>query len=286
VNASGATHLLGNSCLWRGLSPKNRSHLLIFACCAVAFAAVTVVQMRDGRSAVEAGSVALNAAVMLFLCWAIGRELDPDNPRSAFVVTAVGALILLAGSAPAGASVGVLLALRIVIRSTGKRPSVLDLVAIPLLAGAFAWMPGGWVGGVAMTAALVWDTLLPDPGPRRGYSAAGATLAVTAIVTVYRQTFDAGFDTSGVAGWVAIGAAVVAFVALKHYVPQSRSDRSSRTIDSERLRAGRILALGTGLVAFAAFGTGCVPLLAAVWASLIGIAIFDRLLPSQASPAT
>jgi hypothetical protein len=222
---------------------------------------------------------------MLFLCWAIARELDPDHPGSAFVATAAGALILVSGSAPAGASVGVLLALRVLVRSTGKRPGVLDLIAIPLLAAAFAWLPRGWIGGVAMAAALIWDTLLPDPGARRGYAAAGVTLAVTAAVTLYRQTLDAGFETSGVVRGVAVAAAVLGFVALKHYVPRSRGDRSRKTIDAQRLRAGRALALGTGLAAFAAFGAEAVPLLVAVWASLIGIAISDRLIPSQASPA-
>lgn len=239
--------------------------------------------MMDGRSAVEAGAVALNAAVMLFLGWAIARELDPDHPRSAFVVTAIGALILLAGSAPAGASVGLLVAMRVVIRSTGKRPSVLDLIAIPMLAGAFAWLPRGWIGGLAMATALVWDTLLPDPGPRRGDAAAAATLAVTAAVTLYRDTLDAGFDGAGVVGWIVVGAALLAFVALKHYVPRSQCDRSSKTIIASRLRVGRMLALGTGLAAFAAFGTGAVPLLAGAWASLIGVAVHDRLIPSQAS---
>jgi hypothetical protein len=221
---------------------------------------------------------------MLFLCWAISRELDPDHSRSAFVATAAGALVLVAGSAPAGASVGVLLALRVVVRSTGKRPGVLDLFAIPLLAAAFAWMPRGWIGGVVMAAALIWDTLLPNPGARRGHAAVGVTLAVTAAVTLYRQTLDIAFASSGVVRWVAVGAAVLGFVALKHYVPRSRADRSRNTIDPQRLRAGRVLALGIGLVAFAAFGTDAVPQLVALWASLAGIAISDHLIPAQASP--
>jgi hypothetical protein len=284
VNISGAVRLLGDSCLWRGLSPKNRSHLLIFACCSVAFGAAGLVHLMDGRGPVEAAAVGLNAGVMLFLCWAIARELDPDHPKSAFVVTAAGALILLAGSAPAGASVGALLALRVIVRSTGKAPGVLDLVAIPLLAVAFAWLPKGWIGGVALAAALVWDTLLPDPGARRGYAAAGLTLTLTTAVTLYRQTLDTGFQTSGVVRWSAVGAAVLGFFALKHYNPRSRADRSSKTLDPQRLRAGRILGLGTGLVAFAAFGTGAVPLLAGLWASLAGIAISDHLMRTQASP--
>jgi hypothetical protein len=271
---------IGESCLWRDLSPKNRTHLAVLGCCALAFAGVLAVQLVDGREPAAATVVAVNAAVMLFLAWAIARELDPDFPRSALAALAVAALILLGGSEAAGASVGVLMALRIAGRSTGRQPSALDLAATPVLAAAFAWMPRGWIGGVAIAAALVWDTLLPQPGPRRNYVGAVLTLAATVAVTMYRGTMNANFATEGWLGWLVVAAALAAFPAMKHYIPRSRCDRSRETIDPGRLQAARLLALGTGLAAFGLFGTGAAPLLAGVWAALSGVAISDRLIPS------
>lgn len=280
MSPAGLLGAIGNSSLWRGLSPKNKSHLAMFGCCALAFAAVLAVQVMDGREPAAAVAIAVNAAVMLFLAWAIAREIDPDFPRSSFVAVAVAALILLGGSEAAGASVGVLMALRIAGRSTGRQPSLLDLVATPILAAAFAWLPRGWTGGVAMAAALVWDTLLPQPGPRRNYIGAALTLAVTVVVTAFRGTLDAGFATNGWVGWVVGASALAAFPVIKHYIPRSRCDRSRQTIDPDRLKAARLLALGTGLVALGVFGSEAVPLLAGVWAALIGVAISYRLIPS------
>jgi hypothetical protein len=277
VSPSGLVGTIGDSTLWRGLSPRNSSHLAIFGCSAAAFAGVLAVQMFDGREPAEAAAVAVNAAVMLFLSWAIARELDPDFPRSAFAAVAVAALILAGGSEAAGASVGVLMALRIAGRSTGKRPSLLDLAAAPVLAAAFAWLPRGWIGGVAVAVALVWDTLLPQPGPRRNYLGALLTLAATVAVTLFRDTLGAGFVTAGWLGWVVVAAALAAFPAIRHYVPRSRCDRSRQTIEPQRLKAARLLALGTGLAGFAAFGTEAAPLLAGLWAALIGIATYGRL---------
>lgn len=280
MSPSGLVGTIGNSTLWRGLSPKNKSHLAIFGCCAVAFTAVLAIQVIDGREPAAAVAVAVNAAVMIFLSWAIARELDPDFPRSAFVAVAVAALILAGGSEAAGASVGVLMALRIAGRSTGKQPSLLDLVAAPVLAAAFAWLPRGWIGGVAVAVALVWDTLLPQPGPRRNYLGAALTLAATVAVTLFQDTVGAGFVTGGWLGWVVVAAALAAFPAIRHYVPRSRCDRTRQTIEPERLRAARLLALGAGLAGFAVFGTEAAPLLAGLWAALIGIAIYGRLAPS------
>ncbi|HEU4867941.1 MAG TPA: hypothetical protein VFV09_09450 [Actinomycetota bacterium] len=281
MSPSGLAAVIGNSTLWRGLSPRNSSHLTIFGCCAVTFAAVLAIQVIDGREPAAAVAVAANAAVMLFLSWAIARELDPDFPRSAFVAAAVAALILAGGSEAAGASVGVLMALRIAGRSTGKQPSLLDLVAAPVLAAAFAWLPRGWIGGVAVAVALVWDTLLPEPGPRRNHVGAALTLAATVAVTLFRDTLGTGFVTGGWLGWAVVAAALAAFPAIGHYVPRSRCDRTRQTIEPERLKAARLLALGTGLAAFVVFGTEAAPLLAGLWAAVIGIAIYGRLAPTR-----
>lgn len=281
MSPSGLTATIGNSSLWRGLSPKNPLHLAILGCCGLAFAAVLTVQVVDGKEPAAAVAVAVNAGVMLFLSWAIARELDPDFPRSAFVSVVVAALVLSGGSEAAGASVGVLMALRIAGRSTGKQPSLLDLAAAPVLAAAFAWLPRGWIGGVAVAAALVWDASLPEPGRRRNYLGAALTLAATVAVTLFRGTLGAGFETGGWLGWVVVAAALVAFPAIRNYVPRSRCDRSRRTIEPARLKAARLLALGTGLAAFAVFGTEAAPLLAGLWAALIGIAIYGRFVPSR-----
>jgi hypothetical protein len=268
---------VGNSSLWRELSVHNRNHLLIGAGSALAFALAAGAALGDGAERMEAIAVGVNIAVMVFLGWAVGRELDPDEPRSAFVAALVAALLLIGGSGPAGAMVGILLALRIVVRSTGKAPSLLDLALIVPLAATFAWLPRGWVGGAAMAAALVWDTRLPRPGRVRNLLGAAAALAVALGVALARGTLGAGFQTPSPLDWAAVAGAAVAFPAMRQYVPRSTGDRSRARIPPERLRAGRRLALGSGLGAFVFFGGAAVGLLAGVWASSIGVAVFDRL---------
>ena len=282
MSPAGPPAVMLDSCLWRELSPRNKSHLLILGFCAAAFAGVFAVELSGGSTPGEALSIAVNVAVMIFLAWAIARELDPDTPRSAFVAAALGGLILLGGSAPAGVSLGMLVALRIVDRSTGKRPSIVDLVAVPVLAAAFSLMPRGWIGGVAMAAALVWDTVLPQAGPKRGYLSAVATLAAAFVVTVLRDTLSVGFNPPGILAWVVLTLAVVSPAAMRHYNPRSRGDRSREPLSGKRLRVARSLALGAGLVAFVAFGAAAIPLLTGTWAALIGIALHDRLVPSSA----
>lgn len=269
---------VGNSSLWRELSVRNPNHLLIGAGSALAFVVAAATALGDGVERMEAIAVGVNVAVMVFLAWAAGRELDPDDSRSAFVAAVLASLLLIGGSGPAGAMVGILLALRIVTRSTGKAPSRLDLVLILPLAAAFAWLPRGWVGGAAMAAALVWDTRLPRPGGRRNLLGAAGALGVALAVAFLRDTFGAGFQTPSALDWAAVAGAAVAFPAMRQYAPRATGDRSRARLAPERLRAGRLLGLGSGLAAFAWFGGAAVGLLPGLWASLIGVAVYDRLI--------
>ncbi len=286
MSPAGPVGAILDSCLWRELNPKNRSHLLILGVCAGALAVVLADRMMAGAGFTEAVPAAFNAAVMLFLSWAIAREIDPDFVRSAFVAAGAGVLVLLAaGSAPAGPAVGVLVALRIIGRSTGRRPSPIDLVAVPVLAAAFAWLPRGWIGGVVMAAALVWDTFLPKPGRRANYYAAAATLGATFLVTTLRQTLDLGFEVGQLSALAVVAGAGIASAVTRSYSPRSKADRAPEPIDPGRLLSARILTLGACMTAFACFGTGAVALLAAAWAALIGTGLYDRLLRSRAASA-
>jgi len=246
----------------------------------LAFAGVLGIRLAGGATVAEAAKAAVNPAVMLFLGWAVARELDPDSPRSAFVAAGACGGILLAGSAPAGVTVALLVALRIVVRTTGKAPTLLDLMGLTVLAAAIALTPRGWIGGVALAAALAWDTRLPEPGPRRNHAGAVTVVAAGLAVAQLRDTFAVGFVTPGSGQWAAAALGMAGLLLLKRYTPRSYQDRRKAPIRRERLLAGRALAGGTGAVAFGLFGGVAIPLLAPLWGALVGVALHDRAIDS------
>ena len=274
--------LLGNAFgLWRSLTPRNPFHRAIAGTCALLLLAILSIQLSRGADPVKALLVSANGAVMVLLAWAVARELDPDAPVSALVAAAVGAAMLLGGSAPAPAMVALLASLRIVTQSTGKAPTPVDLAALPVLAAAAASTPGGWIGGAALAAALLADGFLRSQGSAAGYGAAAAALAAALGVAMARDTLNLRSTPPSSLEW-AVGAAIlIAFTALRRYEPQSVQDRSSSRITPNRLEAGRRLALGSAVGSLALFGPGAVPLLSGAFASLLGIAINDRLIPGS-----
>lgn len=264
--------------LWRQLSLRNRSHLVVLGFSGLASGGFLVFQILDGGTLLEAVPPAVNFGVMLFLAWAIAREIDPDFPRSALVAAGAAAAILPGGSAPAGTSVALLLALRIVTRSPGKAPTLPDLVILPLLSAVVAWTPRGWLGGAAVAVALVVDARMPDPAGRRNYAGAVAVAVAALAVALSAGTLRVGFTVPTPLGWAALAGGLLAFPAMRRYVPQSVQDRSGSRITPGRLRAGRLIALGTGAAGLGLFGGAAAPLLAGMWASFVGVAAYHRLI--------
>lgn len=274
-------HIGRASSLWRSLSPRNPHHLLIAAGAGLVALAVLIGRVRGEGDVLESLGPAASAGVTVFLAWAIGREIDPDHPASALFAGALAALLLAGGIATPAAVLGVLVALRIVIRSTGPPPTTLDLVALPVLAGALAWQPGGWLGGLALAAALVWDTRLPDPAAGRSYGVAAVTAGAALAVAAGRQILGPAFETPTSLGWAAVGGALLAFAVMPKYRPESRQDHRRSLISYPRLQAGRLLALGSGVAAFIWYGGGAARLFTGVWAALIAVAVHGRLVRSS-----
>ena len=75
-----------------------------------------------------------------------------------------------------------LLASRLLLRSTGLAPTRLDLVGVVALAAVFADSAAGWAAGVALAFAILRDEGLSPPPRRR----ARVTLAVAAALPAHR----------------------------------------------------------------------------------------------------
>lgn len=271
---------MGLSSLWRSLSPRNPQHLAMAAISSAAAAFRLALDLSAGEAPAAAAPAAINAGVTVFLGWAVARELDPDRPPSAlWAAAATAGLLLAAGSAPAGAMVALLFALRLASRSTGAAPTALDLGFLALLSGAVAAVPRGWIGGLAVAAALIWDSALPQPAPARNRLAALAAVAAALAVAVAAGTLEAGPVRPDAASWTAFALGLAGALLARSYEPGARQDRGDAAVPGPRLAAARAVAMATGLAAALSFGGAAVPLLPGLWAGLAAIGLYDRLKP-------
>lgn len=268
--------------LARSIDPRLPSHRRVLAVATVA--AVAAWAYAGGSS--DGLRIAFNAGVASFLAWAIGRELDPDRPAAGLAGAALSAVMsILIGPSLLLVTVITLLTLRVLHRSTGLPPTLLDLLALLGVAYAGSQSTSGWAVGLALAFAVARDHRLPDPAPRRQLIAAFLiAAAATASAVAGGVPYDWAVPTLSESGLLVAG--VVAALSLRIYAPASVTDHTGRPIDAVRLQSARMGALGTGVLTAALSGSAGIAALSPLWSAVIAVALWDRFGQDQVAHLT
>lgn len=190
------------------------------------------------------------APVHALVLWSLAREVDPDRYLTAHLAAAGAGVWVLSGRPGPEllAAAALILATRLVLNSTGRRPVSTDLVVLGILAAAVSFTRVGWVAAVALAVAIYADARLagsPDLAPVLTASAAvvGATLVATAT-----RAFSV--PVVRVEPWVVAAAGVAAILALLRTPPEPWSVVDARA--AWRMEQGRLHG-ARALLAVAAF---------------------------------
>ncbi len=178
-------------------------------------------------------------AGVVFLTWALGRELDPDANIVAFLaITPAVVLAVLVGTPNFSLVFLALLLLRVVNRSLGVPAKPTDSSLVLLLASWLAWS-GAWYVLMCTAVAFILDSVLVNPLPRHrwfGLAAAGEAVWTKSYVLVVSQSWP-GFVTA----IVAAGGIGLLLLLLFTPPPKSVGDLQALPMDWKRLQAARIV---------------------------------------------
>lgn len=210
-----------------------------------------------------------------FLAWAIARELHPDEPRAAALAMAAYAPAMLLGPPRPAALLALLLAVRVTVRSTGRAPTLVDLVALVAVAGVAATSASGLVVALALAFAIHDDRRLPAPASDREHEvAAVATAAVAVVVTVLTGSSMTAWRGPTLAELGLLAVAVAAVSRLRRpAVLEARGDRTGAPLHLDRLVRARRLAVVALAGAVVWAGGDALPALAPAAAAVVGTAL-------------
>ena len=262
------------SALARSVDPRYPTVGAILALSLVTTAGGAAFQLVQGSGLQEALLWGVSAGLAVFLAWALGRELDPDHERSAFV----GAGLSLAGRVFFGtpallALAWILLVLRLVNRSTGLQAKIQDSLGILGLGLWLTWQES-WVYGLATTLAFFLDSRLFRPHARH------LGFAVLALLgTLGLTLMQGGSGRDGWQGTSLLWAMVAATLLFVLVIPASRrleatGDATGEPLRPARLQAAQILALLTALFSAAWSGQAGVIDLLPLWAAMLGTPLY------------
>jgi hypothetical protein len=204
-----------------------------------------------------------------FLAWAIGREIDPDRPLSAGIAAVAAPALLPIGDPSLAALFAVLLAARILVRSTGLAPGPVDLLVVVGAAAYVATRRGGLPVALVLAVAVAADRALP--GGARVRSAVGGLAAASAAVAAAVFTDQVPIDpvTPDGLDWVIVGIAVVGLgLVLGPSKVTSPTDSGTGPISAHRLWTARLAVALAGIGAAAWIGSPALSGLGGAWVAM------------------
>lgn len=186
-------------------------------------------------------------AGVVFLTWALGREVDPDANTVAFLAIAPAVvLVVLVGAPDFSLLFLALLLLRVVNRTLGLPAKRGDSVLVLALASWLAWS-GAWYSLMCTAVAFLLDSVLVNPLPRHRWFGLAA-----AVGAVWSQSRFLGVSQAWpgfVTGMVAAGGIGLLLLLLFTPPPRSVGDLLAVPVNWKRLQAARILGFFLALFA-------------------------------------
>ena len=168
----------------RPLDPRYKSNRAVLLLMPIAAVVCSAIAGFGGADAKGIAFAAFGGLLVVFGCWALGRELVPDDNPGAFIgmAFAFASFSLVADPSLLLPFVALFL-VRIVNRSTGLKAKVGDSVLVLLLSLWAIYHLHSPLLGLVAALAFVSDALLRDGLPRQwvfaGLSAAAAGFALT-----------------------------------------------------------------------------------------------------------
>jgi len=193
------------------------------------------------RAGFGAGDILLDAlrfALALYGCWALARELDPDDTPAAFIGAAAAMLAMALAAAPGVLIVYVTLGLvRMVNRSSGLEARRSDSILLMVLAIGLVYLTASPLFALVAALAFVLDGSLREPLRRQWLFA----LVCIGATVVYMVDHDFGLARIGVPDtlfeWLGLLFIVIFALdtALLRRV-RARGDVNHRPLDVNRVR--------------------------------------------------
>lgn len=249
--------------LGRTVDPRLPSNLLAVAVSGLGGLAVALRGLFDSGSA-DLGS-GLTTLLAVFLAWAVGRELDPDDPRSAALAMAVTLGIALVYEVEIAGAAVALLATRLIVGSVGRSLKPVDYFVLIGVAAFSGTRPELWPAGALLAVAV----LVARPKWSR-LASLGAASAALFVALAISATPSPNLRVEALA--VTFLAVVASLASVPVRPVAARADSGLYVISTSRVALAR-LATGSVIAATVVLTTQSIPTVAPLLASIASVPI-------------
>lgn len=229
-------------------------------------------QIAQGAPLGAAALWGVQTGLAVFLAWALGRELDPDHPKSALAAAALTLLPLVFWPLPNLLSLmWLLLWVRALNRTVGPAPTGWDGAALLGLTAWVAWTVH-WAAALLAALAAYRDYVLSGrPAALRGRALIPLLILVVAFGTQGRAE-AVRFDGVWLGGTLGVGLAFVV-AAARRPPRRATADATGQLLVPARALAGQGFAAVAGLLFALLQGEAGVRVWSPLWAAMAAAAV-------------
>jgi hypothetical protein len=256
------------------IDPSYPTNLAIAALSLIVAIAGAIWQMISGAALLDGVLWGIGAGFLLFLTWALSRELDPDHDLSAFVGTGLVFIAFLLPDMPSLLVIlWLLLVLRIVNRTVGLPAKPWDSLGVLGLGAWLTWQ-GYWMVGLMTAVAFLLDGLLSPP-LRHQLFFSGLAIVITVMLSIFHggMAMETGPTVPVVISSVMMAGLFTIVIATTREV-EAVGDATGKALEPRRVQAAQFLALLTALLFAWWDGASGVMAVLPLWAAMVGVSLY------------
>lgn len=246
---------------------SNRNMLLIFL---LVMVVGTAYQWLVGLAFLDSLWWGVKAAFVVFLSWALGRELDPDINSTAMLSIPLSlAAFYFFGEFNWLLLLAWLMLMRIGSHICGQSIKLMDAVLVIGLSTFLVWR-GDYIIGFALTVAFFANYRLRPPHDRSlWYAVASFVLSVAALIFTRLEDYTFSYDYFWMGGVIA-GALLFGILTITDYKrPRSTEDYRVQPLSGSRMQTVQLIVIVSLVLMYFLKGQASVLHLAPLWAVLV-----------------
>lgn len=246
---------------------SNRNMLLIFL---LVLILGTAYQWLLGLQFLDSLWWGVQAAFVIFLTWALGREVDPDINSTAMLSLAVAlAAFYFFGTFNWLLLIAWLMLMRIGSHICGQSVKLMDAVLVIGLATYLVWR-GDYIIGFALTVVFFADyRLRPAHDRSLWYSVASFVLSIIALIFTSLEDYNFSYDYYWMGGVIAVVLLFAVLTIPDYKRPRSTEDYRVQALSGSRMQAVQLIVVISLLLVYFLKGQASVISLAPLWSTLI-----------------
>ena len=258
--------------LARGLDSSYTPNKVLFAVLLLVIPVTIGWQVFSGETIVQSLIISLFQVILVFLCWALGRELDPDHDYAAFFGIVFLFLPFTITQGNILIAIWFLIGLRVINLTTGKSVTSTDILVYVLLSFLAALVTSAILVIPLSIIIILLSSFLPKRQPELGLLSIPLFPGFILLMLITPETWCFLNVSPLILIYIAFSSALLFLVTTTTDTIDCTGDRSMKPLSLKRVQTAQLVGVLSVLILSTFHGN--ILFVFPMWAAISGVGIY------------